>query len=116
MKKIAFFSSTRGTNLQSFIESKKAGAFEPEIACLVTNVADCGAVEKAQAAGVSVHFIDPTGKTREPFDREVMKALESYGIDLIVLGGYMRIIGSEMVGRYKNKILNILPSLLPKCA
>ena len=114
--KIAFLSSTRGTNLQSFIDAKKAGAFKPEIACLITNMAECGAVEKARTAGIPVHFIDPTDKNREHFDREVMKVLEPYGVDLIVLGGYMRIIGFEMIRRYQNHILNIHPSLLPKFA
>lgn len=108
--KIAFLSSMRGTNLQSFID---AGV---SIACLVTDKADCGAVKKAQAAEIPVHTIDPKGKTREQFDREVMAALEPHQVDLIVLGGYMRIIGPEMVKRYEGRILNIHPSLLPKFA
>ncbi|MFH0820328.1 MAG: phosphoribosylglycinamide formyltransferase [Candidatus Peregrinibacteria bacterium] len=113
--KIAFFASTRGTNLQSFIDAKAAGKMpKVDVACLVTDKADCGAVEKANTAGILVHAIDPKGKTREQFDREAMAILEQYGVDLIVLGGYMRIIGAEMVQRYKNRILNVHPSLLPK--
>lgn len=114
--KIAFLSSTRGTNLQSFVEAKQAGVFTLEIACLITNIADCGAVKRAQAAEIPVHIIDPTGKSREAFDHEMMAALEKYGVDLVVLGGYMRLIGSEMVRCYQNRILNVHPSLLPKFA
>ncbi len=115
--KIAFFSSTRGTNLQSFIDAKAAGELpDVKIACLVTDKADCGAVGKALEAKIPVHVFDSAGKTRERFDQEVMEILEPYKIDLIVLGGYMRIIGPEMLKRYENKILNVHPSLLPKHA
>lgn len=114
--KIAVLSSSGGTNLQSLIDAKKRGDLKVKIACLITNKFYCGAVEKAQVAGIPVHFIDPEDKSREEFDREVMETLDLYGVDLIVLGGYMRIIGSKMIQRYKNRILNVHPSLLPKFA
>lgn len=115
MFKVAVLASTRGTNFQSLIDAKKAGVLKDdvEIACLITNK-ECGAIEKAKAANIPSHIVDAKGKTRETFDTEVMKILDSYQVDLIVLGGYMRIIGAEMVNRYKNRIINIHPSLLPK--
>ena len=84
------------------------------ICCLITNQADCGAVEKAENAGIPVHAIDPAGKNREEFDEEVIKVLDEYQPDLLVLGGYMRIISNDMVERYRNRMINIHPSLLPK--
>ena len=87
-----------------------------ELSCLIVNKLECGAVDKAESAGIATYFIDPKGKTREEFDAEVMKILESHQIDLIVLGGYMRIIGTPMVKKYENRIINIHPSLLPKYA
>lgn len=117
MKHLAIFSSTGGTNLQSFIDARHRGELEGiELSCLVTNKADCGAAEKAQKAGIPVYFIDPKGKIRQEFDREAMAILERHHIDLIVLGGYMRIVGPEMVQKYKKRILNVHPSLLPKFA
>src|SRR5690606_3110718 len=115
MYKIAILSSTNGTNLQSFIDARDAGQLpEVRISCLVTNKPHCGAVEKAEKAGIPVHAIESKGKTRAEFDREVMDVLGPYDLDLLVLGGYMRIIGPEMIERYKNKIINVHPSLLPK--
>jgi phosphoribosylglycinamide formyltransferase-1 len=117
MYKIAVLSSTNGTNFQSIIDAKNQGKLEGvEISCLITDKADCGAVKKAEKAGIQKYFVDPKGKTREEFDRDVMKILDAYDIDLVILGGYMRIVGSEMVEKYRNRIINIHPSLLPKFA
>lgn len=111
MYKVAVFASTRGTNLQSLLDARLRAV---QIACLVTDKAACGAAEKARKAGIPVHFIDPAGKDRAAFDREAMATLRPYGIDLVVLGGYMRIVGPEMVRAYAGRIINIHPSLLPK--
>lgn len=115
MYRIAILSSTRGTNLQSFIEAKNKGELKNvEISCVISDRLECGAVDKAMAAGIPTYAIDPAGKTRAEFDGEVMKLLEKHQVDLVVLGGYMRIIGPEMVRKYDHKIINIHPSLLPK--
>ena len=117
MYKIAILSSTGGTNFQSILDAKSRGELQNiEITCLITNKADCGARQKAIQAGIQDYFVDPAGKTRDEFDREVMKILNSHTPDLIVLGGYMRIIGNELVEKYRNRIINIHPSLLPKFA
>lgn len=117
MYHLAFLASTNGTDFQAILDEQKAGKMPGiQIACLVTNVQDCGAVTKAKSAGIPVHFIDPHNKHRDEYDGEVMAALEPYKIDLIVLVGYMRIIGKTMVQRYQNRILNVHPSLLPKFA
>lgn len=115
MYKIAVLASTGGTNFQSLADAKKSGVLKDnvEISCLITNK-ECGAVEKAKAAGVPYHIIEAKGKSRQEFDADVMKILDRYDVDLIVLGGYMRIITNEMVSRFRNRIINIHPSLLPK--
>lgn len=116
MYKIAVLASTKGTNFQSLIDAKKSGVLKGnvEICCLVTNKPDCGAAEKAKAADIPVYSIDTAGKTREEFDDEVMRILDQYNVDLVVLGGYMRIISAPMIKKYRNRIINIHPSLLPK--
>lgn len=115
MYKVAVLASTNGTNFQSLIDARKAGVLKDnvEISCLVTNK-ECGAVEKAKSANIPYHIVDQNDKTREEFDKEVMRILDEHEIDLIVLGGYMRIISNEMVDKYRNRIINIHPSLLPK--
>lgn len=115
MFKIAILASTRGTNLQSFIDTKNKGELENvEISCVISDKLDCGAVGKGMDAGIPTYAIDPSGKSRAEFDSEVMKLLEKHEVDLVVCGGYMRIIGEEMVQKYEQKIINIHPSLLPK--
>jgi phosphoribosylglycinamide formyltransferase-1 len=115
MYKIAFLSSTSGTNLQSFIDAIAEGRLKNvEISCFITNKADCGAAEKARKAGIKVFWIDPREKTREVYDEEVSATLDFFGVDLIVLGGWMRLFSEAFVDKYAGKIINIHPSLLPK--
>ncbi len=117
MYKVAVMASTRGTNFQSLIDAKKFGALKNnvELSCLIADKLDCGAIDKAEKAGIPAYFINPKEKkTREEFDEAAMKILESHQVDLIVLGGYMRIISDLMVQKYENRIINIHPSLLPK--
>ncbi len=114
--RIAILASGGGTNFQSFLDAQKSGTLKAQIVCLFTNKPDCGAAKKAKVAGIPVAAVESKGKDRLIYDREVMAALEPYTPDLVVLGGYMRIVGPQMVARYKNRIINIHPSLLPRHA
>ncbi len=117
MYKIAFLSSTNGTNLQSFIDAQKAGQLpNVDICCLITDKSLCGAAEKARAAGIKVYFIDPKPVNRETYDQSVADTLAYFDVDLVVLGGYMKILGPVVVEKYRGRILNVHPSLLPKNA
>lgn len=115
--KIAILSSTNGTNLQSFIDARDRGELPNiEICCLITDKALCGAAQKARDAKIKVYFIDPAPVTRETYDQSVADTLAYFNVDLVVLGGYMKILGPSVVERFQGKILNIHPSLLPKFA
>jgi len=115
--KIAILSSTGGTNLQSFIDARDRGELENiEICCLITDKALCGAAQKARDAKIKVYFIDPVPVTRETYDQSVADTLTYFNVDLVVLGGYMKILGPSILERFQGKILNIHPSLLPKFA
>lgn len=115
--KIAFLSSTNGTNLQSFIDARDRGELEGiEICCLITDRAMCGAAEKARKAGIKVYFIDPKPIDRQTFDQQIADTLAYFDVDLVVLGGYMKILGAPVLDKFKGHILNIHPSLLPKFA
>lgn len=115
--KIAILSSTNGTNLQSFIDARERGELEDvEICCLITDKALCGAGEKARTAGIKVYFIDPKPVSRETYDQSVADTLAYFDVDLVVLGGYMKILGAPVLEQFKGRILNIHPSLLPKFA
>jgi phosphoribosylglycinamide formyltransferase 1 len=115
MYKIAVLSSTNGTNFQSILDAKARGELSNvEVCCLITDKPMCGAALKARDAKIKVYYIDPRDISREKFDETVMDTLTFFGVDLVVLGGFMRIIGPAMVEKYKNHIINIHPSLLPK--
>ena len=117
MYKIAFLSSTGGTNFQSFIDAKKLGELsEVEICCLITDKALCGAAQKAREAGIKVYFYDTTVLSKEAFQQSILDTLDYFAVDMVVLGGFMRILSPEIVEKYRGKIVNVHPSLLPKHA
>ena len=101
--KIAILASTNGTTFAGVLAALKAGELpDVEIAALVTDHADCGAAEKARAAGI------PVVVATNPKNPDVGE------VDLICCMGYMRIVSSEFVRRFEGRILNVHPSLLPK--
>lgn len=107
---IAVLASTNGSNLPSFFSHAKSLA----IPCvLITNKPNCKAIEKAIAAGVEHIYVDPTGKTREAFDAEVLKILQQKNIEHVFCIGYMRIISSVLINAFPSALYNIHPSLLP---
>lgn len=110
---IAVLGSTRGTDLQAIIDEIEAGKLNAKIAVVISNKEDAYILERARKHNIKAIFLDPNGKTREEYDREIIKILESENVDLVLLIGYMRILSKEFVQRYKNRIMNIHPSLLP---
>jgi len=112
---LAVFASTRGTDLQAIIDAKNEGSLEHvNIRLVLSNKADCFALERAANAGIKTVFVDPKGKSRLEFDAECLRICEENEINLIYLIGYMRIISGVLISAYQGKILNIHPSLLPK--
>ena len=117
MYKIAVLSSTNGTNFQSILDAKARGELaDVEICCLITNKADCGAAQKARDNGIKVYFFNAKDLTPEAYEQSVLDTLKYFEVDLVVCGGYMKIIGPKTVEEFKNRIINIHPSLLPKYA
>lgn len=114
---IAVFASTNGTDLQAIIDEIKASKLpEADLKFILSNKENCYALQRAKDQGFKTVFVDPKGKTREEFDEECVKYLKENNIDLILLIGYMRLISKDLVNKYKNKIINIHPSLLPAFA
>jgi phosphoribosylglycinamide formyltransferase-1 len=112
--KIAVFASGRGTNLAAIIKAKSKGLINADIALVVSDNKKALALKKAQRAGIKAVFVDPQRFLTMPeFENEIVKAVEAEGIDLIVLAGFMRILSSDFVSRFQNKIINIHPAILP---
>ena len=101
--------------MQAIIDAIDDKELDAEISVVIANK-ECYALERAKGYGIKAVYIPSKGKEREEFDKEVAAILDKEGIQLILLIGYMRILSSWFVNKYKNKIMNIHPSLLPAFA
>ena len=113
--KIAVLVSGGGTNLQAIIDSINSGAItNTEIAVVISNNKNAYALERAKNAGIEALCISPKDyDTREQFNEAFLDKLNSYNVDLVVLAGFLVVIPKTMIKQYKNKIINIHPSLIP---
>jgi len=112
---IGVLGSTKGTDLQAVIDAVEAKHLNVKISVVISNK-DAYILERAEKHNIESVLIYSKGKEREEFDKEVNNILEKNDVDLILLIGYMRILSSWFVNKWKNKIMNIHPSLLPAFA
>jgi len=113
-KRIAVFASGFGSNLQALIDYSQGRGFNGEIILVFSNNKDAYALERAKESNIKAVFMDPSEyKNREQYDSKIVELMEEEKIDLVVLAGYMFLLGGEFVRKFKNKILNIHPALLP---
>ena len=109
--------SGRGSNFQAIIDALKRGTILGICVGLVTDNPDAYAIERAKEAGIPVSIIDFAGfETRDLYEKALLEALRKLCPDLVVLAGYMRILGNEVVSEYSGKMINIHPALLPSFA
>jgi phosphoribosylglycinamide formyltransferase-1 len=114
MKNIAVFASGRGTNFSAIIKAARKGIIKADLSLLVCDNAHAGAIARARRAGIKVALIKKEDLPRKrDFENKIIQHLEENKIDLIVLAGFMRLLSAEFVAKYKNRILNIHPALLP---
>jgi phosphoribosylglycinamide formyltransferase-1 len=114
-RRVAILISGRGSNMAALIEAASAANFPAEIVVVISNRADAGGLEKAASSGVSTLAIEskPFGGNRAAFEAVLQSALDQHKVDLICLGGFMRLFTAEFVQHWYGKMLNIHPSLLP---
>jgi phosphoribosylglycinamide formyltransferase-1 len=114
-RRVAILISGRGSNMAALIDAAKSADFPAEIVAVISNRADAAGLEKAEASGIPSVVIEskPFGKDRAGFEAVLQRALEEKKVELICLGGFMRLFTAEFVQRWYGKMLNIHPSLLP---
>jgi len=113
-KRIGVLVSGRGSNFEALAESVAAGQIpNAEVSIVISNREGAPGIEKARARGIEARVIPSKGLEREAYDRLVVAALREKKVDLVCLAGYMRLISPYFVGEFRNRILNIHPSLLP---
>lgn len=109
--RIAVLASGAGSNLQALLDDPHVG---PHIVLVFSNRADAGALDRARSRGVRTAVLEPAGyPSREAFDHALTETLQADGVEFVLLAGYMRILGPEVVRAFPNRILNVHPALLP---
>ncbi|MGD8326771.1 MAG: phosphoribosylglycinamide formyltransferase [Sphingomonadales bacterium] len=113
-RKIAILISGRGSNMESLIKACAKPEFPAEITLVLSNVSNAAGLEKAQHAGLPTQTVlHQDFEDREQFEDALDRALRAAKIELICLAGFMRLLTTKFVHRWKDRILNIHPSLLP---
>ncbi len=111
---IAVFASGRGTNFQAIIKAVKKGLIKANLSLLVCDSPKAYCITRAKRAGIKHILVKGEDfSNKKEFEDKIIQHLEENNIDLIVLAGFMRLLSKEFISRYKNKILNIHPALLP---
>lgn len=106
--------SGRGSNLQAILEQSRSGQLPVEIRAVISNRPQAQGLERARRAGVETQVLDHRQyPNREAFDLALMKVIDRYAPELVVLAGFMRILTAEFVRHYQGRLMNIHPSLLP---
>lgn len=115
MLRIGVLVSGGGTNLQAIIDKVKSGEVSnTEIAFVISNNENAYALKRAQAAGIAAECVSPKKyPSRAQFEEALLDMIDAYQVDLIVLAGYLVIIPEAMIRKYRNRIINIHPSLIP---
>jgi phosphoribosylglycinamide formyltransferase-1 len=113
-RRLAVLISGRGSNLQSIIDAAVARRLDATVTVVVSNRADAPGLSRAKDVGIeAIHLSPKPYADRDSYDEALAELLRSRKVDLVCLAGYMRIVGSRLLGAFPNGILNIHPSLLP---
>src|SRR5690349_22219915 len=117
LKRITILISGRGSNMAAVIDAATAGRIEGAVTHVISNRADAGGLNYAKSRGIATSVVEHRAyPTRDAFDASLADAIDFGEPDLIVLAGFMRILGADFVQRYEGRMLNIHPSLLPAYA
>lgn len=112
--KLAIFASGRGSNFAAILKAVKKGKVAATVELLVCDTPSAAVIQKAQKGGVKVALVERQrfASTAE-FEAAIIRQLQEAGIELIVLAGFMRMLGPSLIQRYRGRIINIHPALLP---
>lgn len=116
MIKLGVIGSTNGTDLQVILDAIGSGKLNAEVSVVLSNQKNAYILERAENHNVPVVFTSHKGKSRKEFDAELTAVLQKYGVNLVLLIGFMRILSTEFCRRWQDRLLNVHPSLLPKYA
>lgn len=114
MVNIGILISGSGTNLQAIIDNINEGNIDGEIKLVISNKKDAYGLVRAKEAGIETLYLDRKEfSSDEEYNKKIMEEFTKRDVELVVLAGYLRILSKEFVQKYKNRIINIHPSLIP---
>ncbi len=115
MKRVVVLISGGGRNLQALLDAGTDGRLGARIVAVISNRADAYGLERARAAGVPAQALPHADfPSREAFDAALAELIESHRPDIVVMAGFMRVVGAAFVRRFLGRMINIHPSLLPR--
>ncbi len=112
-KRIGVLISGGGTNLQALIDACEKGEINGEIAVVLSNKEDAFGLERARRAGIRAEYVKWLGMAPEEYDEKLAAILKDEGVQLVVLAGWLRVLTRHFIEHFKNRIINIHPSLIP---
>ena len=111
--RIGILISGRGSNMVALIDACQKQSLQAEVGLVISNIESAPGLGKARDRKIETLFISHKGRTREDHDLEMVAAFRQRGVNLVCLAGYMRLVSAELINAYKDRVLNIHPSLLP---
>lgn len=112
--RVAILISGRGSNMSALIEAARGDEFPAAITLVIANKRDAGGIETARRAGIAAEVVESKAYAdRDAFEAALQARLAAHGVDLVCLAGFMRVLGAPFVERWRGRLINIHPSLLP---
>ena len=116
MIRLGVLGSTRGTDLEAILSAIKNKKLSAEVSVVISNRENAYILTRAKNHDVPSFFISHKNKSREEFDKDVTTILKQYNVELVLLIGFMRILSTRFCQAWRDRVLNVHPSLLPKYA
>ncbi|AJC48163.1 phosphoribosylglycinamide formyltransferase [Allofrancisella guangzhouensis] len=114
--KLVILGSTRGSNMQAIVDAISARQINAKIEIVISNKKQAYILQRAKEHNIPNKFLSAKGLDRQKYDQLLIQEIQPYNPNLILLIGFMRILGKDFINYFRGKILNIHPSLLPKHA
>ncbi len=112
--RLAVLASGYGSNLQAIINAVQSGEIDGRVVVVISDQSDAFALQRARDEGIEALSLDPSSFSgRDAYDREIVDQLQRRQVELVILAGFMRLLSSHFVKEFKDRIMNIHPSLLP---
>lgn len=111
---LGVLASGRGSNLQAIMDAIAEGRLDARVKVVVSDREEAMALERARKAGIPAFYVNPRAyHSKEEYEKEILRLLQKHEVELVILAGYMRLVGKVLLTAYPNRIMNIHPALLP---